>query len=65
MGRFSFHMITSTGFGCVTMFISIRQSLQISEKTGEFFFYFTFHRTRSVEGYGSLSLDQLLFEMMS
>ena len=40
MGRFSFHMITSTGFGCVTMFISIRQSLQISEKSGEFFFLF-------------------------
>lgn len=42
MGRFSFHMITSTGFGCVTMFISIRQSLQISEKTGEFFFILHF-----------------------
>ena len=40
MGRFSFHMITSAGSGCVTMFISIRQSLQLSEKTGEFFLFY-------------------------
>ena len=42
MGRFSFHMITSAGSGCVTMFISIRQSLQLYEKNRGIFFILHF-----------------------